>query len=109
MIRSGSGVRFICSWHRERGVCANGRSVRGRLVEAAYAGDLERLTTNKAREALKAHLANLIGSHEDVRAPLEAFRLARELTEAVVVTPLQGRGRFAFDVRWLGETALSTS
>ena len=108
LIRSGSGVRFICSWRRERGVCANGRSVPGLLVEAAYAEGLERLPANKARETLRVHLANLRASDGGGRPPLEALRLVRELTASVVVTPLEERGRFAFDVRWLDETALPT-
>lgn len=108
LIRSGSGVRFICSRRRESGVCANGRSVPGLLVEAAYAEGLERLPANKARETLSVHLANLRASDGHVRPPLEALRLVRELTASVVVTPLEERGRFAFDVRWLDETSLST-
>ena len=108
LIRSGSGVRFICSWRRERGLCANGRSVPGLLVEAAYAKSLERLPANKARETLRVHLANLRASDGHVRPPLEALRLVRKLTASVVVTPLEQRGRFAFDVRWLDETSLPT-
>jgi hypothetical protein len=78
------------------------------MVEAAYAEGLERLPANKARETLRVHLANLRASDGHVRPPLEALRLVRELTASVVVTPLEERGRFAFEVRWLDETSLPT-
>jgi len=78
------------------------------LVEAAYAEGLERPPPNKARETLRVHLANLRASDGGGRPPLEALRLVRELTASVVVTPLEERGRFAFEVRWLDETSLPT-
>ena len=101
LTRTGSGVRFTCAWRRERGACTNGRSVRGRLVEAAYADALATLPDGIAKEALTAHLEMLVKSPDDVRPPLEAFRLAREITEAIMVTPRSSPERFSFEVRWV--------
>lgn len=103
LTRSGSGVRFICAWRRERGACANGRSVRGRLVEAALADALARMPVSDATEALKTHLSMLLGLPDEVRPPLEAFRLVRDLAASIAVTPLSVPGRFSFDVRWLAD------